>query len=254
MLGTILYTIFIWSPAFLALLLLIILLRNYMPGWVKIWLVKLMAISLIATYILGFLHYTLPQRDIVLIIDAYEKRMDVSNNSLFWGQPDAGTSQVDTRDVRFIDTERPDGSVMVYRNEDTGFGWPPYFKFDSSDISAQAKQLISSPEDPKWVAVRHYGWRNTVFSLFPNATSMKLVAGPDARLIPWFNIVLFILLGLLGLGLFRLMQRFKRRRIDPVLEEIEDALEDAGDRASKAGTNARGTIGRMWDKISGTQK
>lgn len=243
MLGSTLYTLFTWSPAFLAILLLIILLQKIMPAWVKIWVVKLMAGLLIATYILGFLHYTLPQRDIVLIIDAYEKRMDVSNNSLFWGQPDAGTSQVDTRDVRFIDTEMPDGSVMVYRNEDTGFGWPLYFKFDSSDISAQAKQLISTPENPKWVAVRHYGWRNTVFSLFPNMTSMEVVDGPNAKLIPWFNIILFVLLGLFGLGLFRLWQRFKQRRIDPVLEDIEDAWDDAS-------TSASSGMGRIRDKFT----
>ena len=243
MLGSTFYTVFTWSPAFLALLMLIILLQKIMPAWIKIWAVKLLAGLLIATYALGFLHYTLPQRDIVLIIDAYEKRMDVSNNALFWGQPDAGASVVDTRDVRFIDTEKPDGSVMVYRNEDTAFSWPPYFKFDSSDLRAQAKQLISTPENPKWVAVRHYGWRNTVFSIFPNITSMKVVDGPDVRLIPWLNIIIYILLGLFGLGLFRLWQRFKQRRIDPVIEDIEDAWDDAS-------TSASGGFGRIRDKFT----
>lgn len=192
-------------------------------------------ITLLLTFLAGLAHYTLPQRDIVLILDAYEKRMDVSSNALFWAKPDAGTTRQDTRDVRFIDTEYPDGSVMVFRNEDTGWGWPFYFKFDSSDLNAKAKQLVSTRDNPKWVAVRHYGWRNNMFSIFPNATSIKQVSGPDVTLIPWFNIFLLFVVSLLLLGLYRLLQRFKRRRIDPVLEDIGEAWDDVEDRASNAG-------------------
>ncbi|WP_240513972.1 DUF1523 family protein [Paramylibacter kogurei] len=245
MLSTIAYTLFVWSPLFLGLLLLIIMLRKIMPSFIKIWLVKLVAYSMIAAYAVGFLHYTLPQRDIVLVLDAYEKRMDVSSNSMFWGKQDAGTIRQDTRDVRFIDTEMPDGSVMVYRNEDTGFGWPPYFKFDSSDLSAKAKQLVSTRDNPKWVAVRHYGWRNTVFSLFPNATSMKQVDGPDVTLIPWFNIIFTIFLALICLGIYRLMQLFKRRRIDPMVDSVEDAWDDVSETTHSMGDRVRGWFKRL---------
>jgi hypothetical protein len=192
-------------------------------------------IALVLTFLAGLAHYTLPQRDIVIILDAYEKRMDVSSNALFWAKPDSGTTQQDTRDVRFIDTEYPDGSVMVFRNEDTGWGWPFYFKFDSSDLSAKAKQLVSNAENPKWVAVRHYGWRNKIFSIFPNAVSMKQVPGPDVTLIPWFNINFLTVMSLLLLGLYRLLQRFKRRRIDPVLDDIGEAWDDVEGHASDAG-------------------
>jgi len=206
--------------------------------WIK-WIVT----TLLVVFVVAVFHYVLPQRDIVRIIDAYEKRQDFGVNSIFWAQPDAGTSTQPTRDVRFIDTIMPDGSVMVYRNEDTSFSWPFYFKFDSADINAQAKELISNKDNPTWVAIRHYGWRNEYLTIFPNATSLKVVDGPDVRLIPWFNIIFFTILGLFGLGIFRLLQRFKRRRIDPVLEDIEDAWDDAGD-------NARGFWGRIRDKIA----
>lgn len=209
--------------------------------------IKWIASTLLVVFVLAVFHYTLPQRDIVRVIDAYEKRQDFGVNSIFWAQPDAGTSAQPTRDVRFIDTIMPDGSVMVFRNEDTSFSWPFYFKFDSADVNAQAKELISAKDNPTWVAIRHYGWRNEYFTIFPNATSLKVVDGPDVRLTPWFNIIFFIIIGLCGLGIFRLLQRFKRRRIDPVLEDIEDAWDDAGD-------NARGFFGRIWDKISGTAK
>jgi len=207
--------------------------------WIK-WIVT----TLLVVLIVAVFHYILPQRDIVRIIDAYEKRQDFGSNSIFWASPDAGTTKLPSRDVRFIDTVMPDGSVMVYRNEDTSFDWPFYFKFDSADINAQAKELISTKEEPVWVAVRHYGWRFVYWTIFPNATSLKVVDGPDVRLIPWFNIFFFTVVGLFGLGIFRLLQRFKRRRIDPVLEDIEEAWDDAG-------TSTRGFLGRIWDKISG---
>ncbi len=210
--------------------------------WIK-WII----ITLLIVFTVGLFHYILPQRDIVRIIDAYEKRQDFGANSIFWANPDAGTSKLPSRDVRFIDTVMPDGSVMVYRNEDTSFSWPFYFKFDSADINAQAKELVSAKDAPIWVAVRHYGWRNEFFTIFPNATSLKAVDGPSVRLIPWFNIIFFIVIGLIGLGLFRLLQRFKHRRIDPVLEDIEDAWDDAS-------TSTRGFFGRLWDKFSGAQK
>lgn len=202
--------------------------------------IKWILILLVTVFVAGFLHYTLPQRDVVKVIDAYEKRMDVANNSLFWGQPDSGTTQQDTRDVRFIDTIQKDGSVMVYRNEDTSLGWPPYFKFKSSDIGAQAKQLATTEAKEQWVSITHYGWRNQYFSIFPNAVKIRPVDGPDATYIPWFNIIFFILLALCLLGLFRLWQRFRRRRIDPVIEDMEETWDGISERGATFGDRMRG--------------
>jgi len=208
-------------------------------------LFKWLIILFVVAFIGSIMHYTLPQRDVVRILDAYEKRMDVAANSFFWAQADAGTANADTRDVRFIDTIRPDGSVMVYRNEDTGFSWPPYFKFDSSDLSAQAKQLASNEEDAKWVAVRHYGWRNKFFSVFPNATSMKLVDGPDATFIPWFNIIFFTFFALILLGIYRLLQKFKRDRIDPVLDDVGETWDTVEAGGSRMGNAIRGWFKKL---------
>lgn len=209
--------------------------------------IKWISTAVLVVLVMGLFHYVLPQRDIVRIIDAYEKRQDFGSNSIFWASPDAGTTALPSRDVRFIDTVMPDGSIMVYRNEDTSFAWPFYFKFDSADINAQAKVLVSTKDAPVWVAVRHYGWRFVYWTIFPNATSLKVVDSPDVRLIPWFNIIFFTIMGFIGLGIFRLLQRFKRRRIDPVLEEIEDAWEGAS-------TSATSRFGRLRQKITGRCK
>ena len=84
----------------------------------------------------AFLHYTLPQRDIVRLTGTYNRLTEVGANAIFYASPDSGTTTatVDRRDIRFIEAVLPDGKVMVYRNEDTGWIWPPYFKYDSSNL------------------------------------------------------------------------------------------------------------------------
>lgn len=190
---------------------------------------------IIAVVILAFFHYTLPQRDIVRVVGTYEERQDFGGlSSIFWGAGDAGGgSNPVNRDVLFIQTIRANGKEMVYRNEDTGWGWPPYFKFDTADLQTHAADAISDKDDPEWYAMRHYGWRNTVITAFPNALSMKPVDGPDVRLIPWFNIIFLTVLGLGLFAIWRRLDRWKARRIDPVIEDVGHAFEDVGDSVSK---------------------
>ncbi len=212
--------------------------------WIK-WTVTTVLILMIA----AVLHYTLPQRDIVRITGTEILRSDLSGwNRLFYAKPDSGNVASVTRDVRLINAVYPNGKVIVYRNEDTGwFSWPPYFKTNSSDVSAMADNLKSTAAKPQWVSIKHYGWRFSPLSIYPNVISITPVSGPDVGYIPWFNIIFFIFIFLICLGVFRLLQRFKRRRIDPVLEDIEDAWDDAS-------TSTHGFFGRLWDRISGANK
>ena len=212
--------------------------------WVK-WIVT----TVLLLSIVGLFHYTLPQRDIVRITNTEILRSDLSGwNRIFYARPDSGNAVTITRDVRLINVIYPNGKVIVYRNEDTGwFRWPPYFKTNSSDVSAVADNLKSTIAAPQWVSIKHYGWRFSPLSIYPNAISIKSVNGPDVGYVPWFNIIFFVAISMFGLGIFRLLQSFKRRRIDPVLEDIEDAWDDAS-------ANTRGFLGRIWDKISGTAK
>jgi hypothetical protein len=76
---------------------------------------------------------------------------------------------------------------MVFRNEDTGWGWPPYFKFNSADLTAQAQAYASAADKP-WVLVKYYGWRIRIFSIFPNAVSLQTVSR-DYDHFPLFNVV-----------------------------------------------------------------
>lgn len=186
--------------------------------WISVWVL-----------IASVFHYTLPQVDIVRVTDTYEKRIDPGENALFWAQADVGSDgTLANRDVFFIQTRRVDGDVMVYRNEDTGWGWPPYFKFDTSNLQAEASDLSSTEAAARYVAIKHYGWRNEFLTIFPNAISVRAVEGPDAsKGIPWLNIVILTLFAAVTYGIWVRWRRFRMARIDPTMEAIEDDLAEA---------------------------
>ncbi|WP_288942936.1 DUF1523 family protein [uncultured Roseovarius sp.] len=180
--------------------------------WALFWLI-----------VAGFLHYTLPQRDIVRIVNTYEERQDVTGwTRMFWAASDESQAKLESWDVQFIQAVQPDGDPMVYRNEDTGWGWPPYFKFDTANLYTDANDAISSKDTPEWYAVTHYGWRNEFLSTFPNAVSIKRVAGPDVRLIPWFNIIVLTVLAAFAWGIWVRWKRFRKNRIEPTIDEWTD--------------------------------
>lgn len=107
------------------------------------------------------LYYVLPRTSTVQIVGVEVKRVDGESGS---------------RDVYMIQTQDPrSGGVRVFRNEDALI----YLKFDSADLQARAAAL-SRGEPPKTVAIRHYGWRIPLLSVFPNALSVREV-GPDHR-------------------------------------------------------------------------
>ena len=148
--------------------------------------------------IVAFFHYNLPQRDIIRITDTDVTRMDVQGKG-------AEAGQVITRDVRFIYGKYPDGDPMEYRNEDTGWGFPWYFKFESARLANEASDLKSTADNPRWTVVRHYGWRIPWLDMFPNAVSVREAEGPDESLFPWFNIIFLTALVLLLLMIRRVI-------------------------------------------------
>lgn len=207
--------------------------------------------AVLATVLLifgSFLHYTLPQRDIVRVVGTYQERQDLTDwTRMFWSQPDDQSGQLTNRDVQFIQTVQPNGRPMVYRNEDTGWRWPPYFKFDTASLQTEAEDLKSGADAPKWVAITHYGWRNEFLSIFPNAVAIRQVEGPEMTLIPWFNIFFFVAFGLLALLFARMWAQFRERMIDPAIEGVAERWESADARADAAREEARG----LWARIKG---
>lgn len=213
--------------------------------WTKIkWGIRILLVLMVGL----FLHYTMPQRDVVQIINTYNKNTPIGANWLFYSIEDTGTGVETTatiRDIRFIDAVYADGDVMVYRNEDTGWFWPPYFKWDSSTLQAEATNLKSDKANPQWVAVTHYGWRMPIFSIFPNAVKIAPVAGPDVTLIPWLNIVILGFLAFIILMIRRMWLQFRERMVDPALADVGETFDAAGARVEAAQKEARGFFGRI---------
>jgi hypothetical protein len=156
---------------------------------IGVWIVGLCAAA-------AFAHFFLPSHDVVRIVGTEIARVGVT------GENAQGEEITRTRDVRYIKAATPDGAPRVYRNEDTGWGWPPYFKFDSASMAAQADAVISTAEAPRWVVVTHYGWRLPIFSEFPNAVSITPADGPDDAPFPWLNVAI-VVAAALGFGVLR---------------------------------------------------
>lgn len=138
-----------------------------------------------------FLDYYLPSTELVQVTGHEVKRMDTGT--------DKASGQPVTRDVRFIYAKgKDDGKDYAFRNEDTGWGWPPYFKFDSGDLTAKANNIKETQPDSTGL-LTYYGWRITYFDLYPNAVDLEVV-DPDYKPFPLFKIlfvsVLIVLVGL----------------------------------------------------------
>ncbi len=180
-----------------------------------------------------WLHYVMPHRDVARVTSTEIIRTDFSNfNRMFYAQADSGTVENPTRDLRLINTERKatyffglirgGNETMVYRNEDTGWIYPPYFKFDSSDLQAESAAFISTSEPQQWVVITHYGWRVRWASIYPNAVSIRPVESEDFRPFPWVNLVIFALLIAGFLFLRAMWRQFRERTVDPLADRVGD--------------------------------
>ena len=193
---------------------------------ILIWVLRIVPLLLV----LAFLDFYLPSNDVVRIVDTDVKRMNVVSRDFV--EEDAVNLSTLTRDVRFINAVWPDGVPRVYRNEETGWGFPFYFKFDSGNLQTEAQDLRSTGEAPNWVVVTHYGWRIEIFSMFPNAVTVKQVASQDHFPIPVFRIVFFFWMGVVLLGIWWAWRRFQERVWGPFMDKL--ALDQRFDNASNS--------------------
>lgn len=205
-----------------------------------------------------FLHYVLPQKDIARVTSTEIIRTDFTGlNRMFYAQADSGTSELATRDLRLINSERRksylfglvrgDYGTMVYRNEDTGWIWPPYFKFDSSDLQAEAAAEISTSEPYQWVQITHYGWRIRFLSIYPNAISVTPIDGPDHRPTPWFNIIFFVGLIIAFFFARAMWFQFRERTLDPMTNRAGDRMDEVGAEFAERRGRIRRWLG-TWRK------
>lgn len=151
------------------------------------WVVGGFAVVVLSAW-LAFLHYTLPAYDLVTLTGFDTVRMDRgvgSEASVAGANP--------TRDVRLMNALTVNGKdVRVFRNEDTGWGWPPYLKFDAGTLQSKAQGIMA--DTPKAnVLVKHYGWRVEMLSMYPNALDVEVTEATDAPF-PWQAVLWVVLI------------------------------------------------------------
>ncbi len=174
--------------------------------------IKIGFAALLIVILFFFFHYNLPRTSVVQISGTDTKRVDkvVKGEKVETSKDKKIKTDALIADVRYINSVSRKGKPMVFRNEDTGWGWPPYFKFDSADVTAEA-QAFATDQDKPWVLVKYYGWRVTMLSMFPNVLDLKKV-DKDYTHIPIFNIVFFIILVTLVLIVRRKLKKFFTKR------------------------------------------
>lgn len=87
-------------------------------------------------FMFAVVDYVFPHYDVTRVTGVEVKRVD-KDGPITKSNPADGP----TRDVYFINTQNDDGKIMVYRNEDTRWGFPFYFKFGSANLQAQVQAL-----------------------------------------------------------------------------------------------------------------
>lgn len=169
---------------------------------------------LLGVLVFLFLDYALPSKNTVRITNTYNRLTAITaSNAIFYASDNTGTVEnaQGQRDVRFIETVRPNGKVFVYRNEDTGWVWPPFFKYDSANLQAEATNLQSTRDNPQWVSVSAYGWRLPFLSTYPNAVAIDTLAGPDESPRNWAAVIVCaVALALLAV-IWRMWAQFRER-------------------------------------------
>ena len=163
-------------------------------------------LGLLASASAIWLDYYLPEKQITTITGVEVKRVD-KDGPIGKENPADGP----TMDVYYIYTAKSDDHVRVFRNEDTRWSWPFYFKFNSADIQAKAKTLEF---DKKLARITSYGWRINMFSQFPNVTRIEMVDNVDASTFSFFRWFWFAIWAAgFGYLAWQLHQLFERRAL-----------------------------------------
>lgn len=112
--------------------------------------------------------------------------------------------------------------IMIYCNEDMGWIWLFYFKFDSCDLQGEVQEYILIVVDLQWVIINYYGWWNCLLMIFLNVILIKLIEDLNIWIILWFNIVFFVVFVVFILFLWVVWYQFCECNFDLVLDKVGD--------------------------------
>lgn len=128
--------------------------------------------------------YFLPSTEKVHITGIEVKRLDAKDGSIL-------------HDVRYVQARKLDGESLVFRNEDTRWGFPPYFKFNAADLASDAANAArAQPEDV--FLVTYYGIRSQLLDTYPNLVAFEKVDREHVP-VPIFNVVFVLVTAVLAI-------------------------------------------------------
>lgn len=138
----------------------------------------------------GAVNYAFPSYEETTVTGMEVRRMD-KDGVISKANPADG----EVRDVYFLFTENTETKkIMVYRNEDTGWGLPFYFKFGSADIQAKAQAYANEKQR---VQIKYYGWRINWLNEFRNIVSIKPLTEGETVARPIVSYILYAVLAFL---------------------------------------------------------
>ncbi|MDL0088226.1 DUF1523 family protein [Campylobacter gastrosuis] len=143
-----------------------------------------------------FINYSMPSYKALNIVGAEVKRVDEKGVI-----SDELPKDKIVRDIYFIYAKKPnsDDKIVVFRNEDTRWGYPFYFKFNSADIQAKATAFL---QENALVQVKYYGYRVQILNEFANVISLKKLQNQSDLAVPYVSFGLYILVFISFLTLF----------------------------------------------------
>lgn len=173
-------------------------------------------LAILALGTLVALDYYLPEKSVATIGGVGTKRLSPNGDVNRMRQ-----TPVLGADIYFIYTQLPDGDIRVYRNENTGWGFPFYFKFDSPEIQGEAQVMSYSH---KTALITSYGWRIEMFSMFPNVLDIS-AAKPDQSLISiprWIGLFAWAIFW--TFAAYKIWNWFKRKDKEAVERYINETM------------------------------
>ncbi|WP_273382312.1 DUF1523 family protein [Actinobacillus porcinus] len=137
-----------------------------MRKFIKYFLI--IVVVLFHTVLFAGINFVFPHYETTHVTGVEVKRVD-KDGPITKANPEDGP----TRDVYYIYTQRTgETQPTVYRNEDTRWAFPFYFKFDSAVQQARASGF---EQNQKMVEIKYYGWNMVMFNEFRNVISMEEV-------------------------------------------------------------------------------
>lgn len=111
-------------------------------------------------FLAASVNYIFPKYDVTKVTGVEVKRVD-KDGPITKSNPADGP----TRDVYFVYTQDEKGKLLVFRNEDTRWSFPFYFKFGAAELQGKLQGFAN---EQKNVEIKYYGWRIAMFEEYPN--------------------------------------------------------------------------------------